>query len=573
VPAAPLAPAPILPPGLVFAVMFLVLLVRLLHLSNAMTSPLTYHVGPDEEYYQRFGQAVAADRGQDSTEFTFMDPAYGYLLGGIFKLFGVNLFVVYILQVMLDTATAYGILAAGRLLGRPHAGLYGAIFYGLTSLAVEFSSSALKEIWVSAFMTWWVVAALVLMRGGRRWGWLLFGVLGGLGVALRSTLLLMAMGAMLLPRFSARAWDQPRRGWLLDSALVGCGLIIALVPWSIRNDRAYGSLSPLAHNGGIVLAQIYNARNPTGDMWIPDFVNFSHPSEIWRGYAAEASRRLGRPLSPLEVDRYWRDQALSFMLQHPRQVLRDMLHKCRYWLASTEVPSSRSDVEERLFSPIVRYLPPPGIWLFAIGIAGLMWLALDDRRYLIIAAPIAVAFLASIVFFAESRFRFHAASMLALCCGVWIDQLLKNRHDLRNWRVSVFVALATAVAATSLILGLMIPTPAVRWEAIAWGYIKMGNIQEATAVIDRVAAEEPGNSAIIEAQGYIAASQKRYAEAASELQRAIELRPRSHLAHYNLARVYLQLGDRQRALSEARIAEQLQPSADYDALVQQLSAQ
>jgi tetratricopeptide (TPR) repeat protein len=574
VPATPLAPAPILPPALVFAVMFLVLLVRLLHLSSAMSSPLTYQTGLDEEYYQRFGQAVAAGIGQDTPEFTFMDPGYGYLLGGLFKLFGANLFLVYLLQVLLDTATAYGILTAGRLLGRARAGLYGAILYGLTSVAIEFSSSALKEIWVSAFMTWWVVASLVLVRGGgRRWGWLLFGVFCGLGVALRSTLLLMGAAALLLPLFRARQSGGSSRGWAFDTLLVGCGLLVALTPWSIRNDRAYGSWSPLAYNGGIVLAQIYNADNANADMWIPDFVDSEYPPEIWRAYSAEASRRLGRSLSAPAVDRYWRDQALSFMRQHPGQVLQDMLHKARYWLANVEVPSTRSDAEERLFSPVVRYLPPPGIWLFALGIAGLAWLALEERRWVIIAVPIAVAFLAAIVFFSESRFRFHAASMLALCSGVWVDQLVKNRHRLRTWRVPVFAALAAAVAAASFILGLMSPTAPIRWDAIAWGYIKMGNLQQASAIVDRVAAADPSNSAILEAQGYIAASQKRYTEAASELQHAIELRPRSHLGHYNLARVYMQLGDRQRALSEARTAEQLHPSADYDALVQQLSAQ
>jgi 4-amino-4-deoxy-L-arabinose transferase-like glycosyltransferase len=560
-------------PALVFAVMFLVLLVRVLHLSSAVASPFTYQVGPDEDYYQRFGQAVAAGHGQDSPEFTFMDPAYGYLLGGIFKLFGFSLFVVYVLQVLLDTATAYGIFTAGRLLGRPRAGLYGAILYGVTSLAIEFSASALKEIWVSAFMTWWVVAALLLVRGDRRWNWLPFGVFCGLGVGLRSTLLLMGIAGVLLPLLRTRASDEPRRGWVISAMLVACGLAVALLPWSIRNDRAYGSFSPLAHNGGVVLAQIYNADNPTGDMWIPGFVHFSHPSEIWRGYAAEAARRLARTLSPQEVDRYWQEQALSFMRQHPGQVLRDVTHKLRSWLASTEIPSTRSDVEERMFSPIVRYLPPPGIWLFACGFAGLAWLATCDRRWVVVATPILVAFLASIIFFSESRFRFHAASMLALCTGVLADQFIINRHHLLQWRVSMFAALAAVVAATAFILGLTIPTPAIRWDSIAWGYIKMGHLSEATAVLDHALARQPDNGALIEAQAYLAAAQKHYVEAAHELQHAIELRPGSHLAHYNLARAYMMMGDHERALSEAKRAAELNPSADYDALVRQLSAQ
>ena len=131
----------------VFGVLALVFLIRLAHLSSAMVSPLTYQPGPDEDYYRRFGLAVALGQGQGSPEFTFMDPAYGYILGAIFRILGPNLFVVYLLQVVLDTATAYGILRIGRLLGRPRAGLVGALLYGLTATAVVFCTTLLKEVW------------------------------------------------------------------------------------------------------------------------------------------------------------------------------------------------------------------------------------------------------------------------------------------------------------------------------------------------------------------------------------------------------------------------------------------
>jgi hypothetical protein len=49
-----------LEPIVVFGAMGFVLALRLAHLSSAMLSPLTYQPGPDEEYYLRFAQAVAA---------------------------------------------------------------------------------------------------------------------------------------------------------------------------------------------------------------------------------------------------------------------------------------------------------------------------------------------------------------------------------------------------------------------------------------------------------------------------------------------------------------------------------
>jgi 4-amino-4-deoxy-L-arabinose transferase-like glycosyltransferase len=157
-----------LKPILIFGLMAAVLALRILQLFSAVSSPLSYQPGPDEDYYLRFGQAVAEGLGGASPEFNFMDPGYGYLLGAVFKVAGVNLFAVYLLQALLDTATAYGVLVIGRLLGRPRAGLYGAILYGVTSTAIMFCTTLLKEICVASYVTWWVAGALALIRSDRK---------------------------------------------------------------------------------------------------------------------------------------------------------------------------------------------------------------------------------------------------------------------------------------------------------------------------------------------------------------------------------------------------------------------
>ena len=552
----------------VFGVLGLVLAIRLLQLSSALGSPLSYQPGPDEDYYRRFGLAVAAGQGaQDSPEFTFMDPAYGYLLGGIFKLFGVNLFVVYLLQVLLDTLTAYGIIRVGRLLERPRAGLIGAALYGVTATAVMFCTTMLKEVWVTAYLTWWIVGALSVVRSERKGHWLLFGLYCGLGVGFRSTLLTLTLVGALLP------WMAPRRPARPGLAgLVVLGSIVALAPWSIRNHNAYGGFSPLPHNGGIVLQQVYNDQNPRAEIWIPPFVSYLHPSEIWDGYAAEASRRLGRPLSPAEVDGYWHDQGMAYIEQHPGAVVGDILRKSLGWLANSELANNRSDTEERMFSTILALLPSPAAWLLGMGLAGLVWLALQERRGLIVAVPILLAWFTMAVFFAESRFRFHAASMLALCSGVWLDQVVQLIRARQAKPLAVFVPLAMVIIATSIVLGSLTPEPPIAWERIAWGYINMGKIREAQVLAARIAQSQPDNGAILEALGFTDAVQKQYTDAAQVLQRAVELRPRSHVAHFNLARVYLALGDRQRAAAEATVAANLHPSPDYQALLSQIES-
>jgi tetratricopeptide (TPR) repeat protein len=577
--------APGLNPIVVFGVLALALAVRVMHFSSALQSPLSYQPGPDEDYYLRFGEAVASGRGADGPEFTFMDPGYGYLLGAAFKLVGVNPVAVYLLQVLLDTATAYGIFVIGRLLGRQRAGLYGALLYGLTSTAIMFCTTLLKEVWVASYVTWWVAAALALLRSERRLAWALFGAYCGIGIALRSTLLLFGLAALLLPglrRWTDTATVRAPVGWASTALLVTLGIAGALTPWSLRNFHAFGSLSPLPHNGGIVLHQVYNPENPESAIWIPPFVNYLHPSEIWRGYAAEAERRSGRSLSPSETDAYWRKEALDFIREHLGLVLADAAHKSAVFLADTEIPNNRSSAEERLFSPVLRLLPPPMAWLLAMGLAGLLWLGREDRRWPIVAAPILVSWLTVAAFWAEDRFRFHAVPVLALSSGIWIDGLLRSvpARGVRDPAIdgvgrrqaAVLGLLAIAIGAASLVLGRQFPPPAIRWDHVVWGYIKMGKVEEARTLADRISLEQPENGPVWEAMGYLAAARRQYPDAVRHYQRAVALRPRSYLAHYNLAKALLALERRPEAAAEARIAESLHPSADAEALLNQAQA-
>jgi hypothetical protein len=387
---------------------------------------------------------------------------------------------------------------------------------------------------------------------------------------LRSTLLLVCAFTLLLPLWQSRKATS----WAQKAALIACGLVVGLLPWSVRNDQAYGSLAPVPHNGGIILHQVYNDQNPNAEIWIPPFVSYLHPSEIWQGYAAEASRRAGHPLSAVEVDRYWHDEAITFMEQHPAQVAGDILRKSLGMLSSNELANNRSDTEERMFSSILALLPSPAAWLLGMGLAGLLWLALQDERrnrWLVVAVPIGLAWLTMAVFFAESRFRFHAAPMLALCSGVFVDQFVSGLRDRRR-QLAACGALALAIVATSLGLGARTPPVPVRWDRIAWGYINMGKIRAAQSLSERIAHDQPDNAAIFEALGYTDAVTQQYEQAAQALQHAIVLRPGSHVAHFNLARVYLRLGDRQRAAQEAGIAMKLHPSPDYQALLSQIES-
>jgi len=542
---------------------------------SALRSPLMFQPGPDEEFYLRFGKAVA-EGASDSAEFAFMDPAYGYILGLIFRLLGTNIYAVYFVQVVLDTVTALCIFLVGREFNRSRAGLLGALLFGLTCTAVYFSTTLLKATWVANFMTLWVLFSLILLRTQKLPLWLLFGLWCGYGIALRANLLLMAALSVVLLSWLNYVWARlPGPQVLLRVGVVCVGMALPLTLLSLRNEHISSTLSPLPNNGGIVLHHLYNPQNPNAGQLFPKFVKYGTPTQIWRDYSKEAERRIGHVLTPHEVDQYWRGEAMAYIASHPLDVLRNAFRKLAEFVAYIEVPNNRSLQQDRLFSPVLRALPSPFGWLLALGVPGIAILLYHDRRGVLIVAPIAVAAATVAVFYSEDRFRFHAVPMLALGSGVLLEQLyawIRSRQRTK-YVTAVFVSLL--LGSTSLLLASQMPQPQIAWDRVIWGYLKMNSreaIAPAKELALRIAAEQPTNPKIQEALAYIAAAEGRYPDAVAYYRRTAELRADDHVAHYNLAKMLVKVGNREEAEREAALAAKIEPLPEYQALLEELMA-
>ena len=539
-----------------------------------MNSPQTIQPGPDEEFYFRFGEAVASGQGQSQVEFAFMDPAYGYLIGSVFKLFGPGLYLIYLLQVLLDTATAYGLNRIGRAFSRPRAGLLAALLYGLTSTAIMFTATMLKATWVANFMVLWVLCALWVLRSGKLHCWLAMGLLCGYGVALRSNLaLLTGLAIFLLPWLGHTVSKHPMSKMYFTLGMFIVGLALPLLLLAARNEHLSKVFSPIPNNGGVVLHQVYNLENPRADIAVPSFVKFAQPSQIWRDYSKAAERQVGHRLTPHEIDRFWRGRAIGYILGHPREVASNCMRKLGEFISYVEVPNNRSIVQERLFSPVLNILPRPFGWLFAFGAPGIFFLLKQDRRAWLLIAPIAVTMATVAVFFSEDRFRFHAVPMVALGAGMFLDYLWRKLELRQAASIMLGLLIAGLLGGLSLLSASRMSQPPVTWERVAWGYLKMGQVTRAQLLASKVAAEEPMNSRMQEILGYIAVTQLRNKDAVRFYRNAVAINPNSDIAHYNLAKLLSKSGELDEAYAQAILAVKIAALPDYIALQQALALQ
>lgn len=541
-------------------------LLRFIHLGFALRSPLSLQTGPDEDYYLRFAQDVANGSGGLVPEFTFMDPLYGYLLGLVLWLPGGSPALMFVLQVLVDAATAVGLLLVCRRLGLPGAGIVAALVYAVLGPAMAFSTALLKTTWVTAYLCWWMLLALHALDA-RTWRrWLAFGLYCGVGVALRANLLLM------VPLAVALAWIVPKppatktglRATALLCACLLAGLALPLALLVARNMAVDQRLSPVPTNGGVVLHQLNHPENPESrSPGLPSFVAYAHPSEIWRGYRDEAERRAGHPMDPVARDAYWRGEAVRYLREHPAQAVRNALRKLGEFSAYTEVPNNRSFADERRFSPLLRWLPQPFGWLFALGVPGLVLLVARDRRGWAVLAPVAMGLATIAVFFAEDRFRFNIVTPFVVGTAAWLAWLWQ-RFRVRDTRaLAAGLALSALLGAWSIWQAARLPDYPMDWQRMATGHFKRGDHQALQSLLREVEAREPGAVGLDEFRGLVALSWHDYATARLHFERALAVRTNRHEVWHNYASALAGLGELDQALAAQAAAYQMHPGSEY----------
>ncbi len=545
------------------ATIALAFLVRLIHLTHAPANPLTYHPGADEDYYIQFALDVAQGQFGLTPDFIFMDPLYGYLLGFLFYLFGQNLLIVYLLQTMVDTLTVFLIYLIGRELWSHRAGLIAACLYALSSTALLYSTKILKPTLVANFIILWSLLAIRMWQTERLIAWFWYGVFLGLGVAIRSNLLLLAIaGMVIIPwgNYNSNKLNFRQYGQRLILLLLGLSLPLILL--SVRNNTVTNSWSILPPNGGVVLHQIYNQDNPHAEHKISGFVRYSNPIEIWHGYQKEAESRLGRQLETKEINSYWRSQAIDYITNNRIQTLDNMVRKLGMFTSFREISYNKSLAKDELFSPILALLPRPFGWLFALGLPGLMLLGWKTPKSWPMLVAVGATIATFIVFVAAARFRFHALPLFAVGAGVFIAAVSEWKQDSIHKNI-IALTLAICLAGISIWHGLRAQETPIDWTTIAWGYLKMGQPEDASRYATMELQRNPNNPSAHELSGYLAFADKRYKQAIVHYRQSLKLAFNRHVIHYNLGLSLEHTGQVNLALDAVTTAVNLNPLPEY----------
>jgi len=204
----------------------------------------------------RIARAIASGRGfSDPLSIqtgatAWMAPLYPYLVGGVFKIFGIytvgSAIVLLTLNSLFSAFTCVPVFSIGRDSLGPRTGTIAAWAWALFPYSILLSADMIWETCLTTLLlTSQFLIALRLEHSTRLRAWAGFGLLGSI-TALTNPVVLS-----VIPLFAGWACHRlHRRGekWGLPALVAAVVLILVLLPWEARNYRTFDELVPLRDN-------------------------------------------------------------------------------------------------------------------------------------------------------------------------------------------------------------------------------------------------------------------------------------------------------------------------------------
>jgi 4-amino-4-deoxy-L-arabinose transferase-like glycosyltransferase len=215
----------------------------------------------DAADYHRLATGLVQGRGYISAEgasTAWRPPGYPVFLAGVYKIVGINVTRVTIVQAILGGLTVLLLTVLGAMiLGWPRALVAGAIA-AVYPVFIWLPRLLLSEN-LSLFLLLLTLAAITLYLRTSRMIWLIvFGVFCALNTLVRGNNLFLPLAVacgLLFIRWRSRSlnWNQ----LFAPLLLLAIAFLLPLLPWTVRNYRVFHRPIPIATQDGLTLYASY----------------------------------------------------------------------------------------------------------------------------------------------------------------------------------------------------------------------------------------------------------------------------------------------------------------------------
>jgi 4-amino-4-deoxy-L-arabinose transferase-like glycosyltransferase len=486
----------------------------------------------------------------------YMSPGYTYFLAILYSVFGHDLALIRIIQILINTANIFIIYLIGRELFSIKAGYAAAILASVFSIFIFYSSVILLEVIFAFFISLLLYHLVRTDKPKDRSYWLTAGIFLGAAALFRGNILLFLPVLILWLIIKNRT--EQLKVHFESAGFLTIGVLLLIIPITINNYIAEKKFLLLTSNAGINF-YIGNHEKATGIYKIPEHIDF-HSDPTGKKYAELES---GKELSAAEVSDFWMNKGFDFIGSSLPQASLLTLKKFFLFFDDAENPqSSIMDISfyAENYSFLLK-LPLPGFYfIFLFALAGLVLSFNKNEKHRITYLLIAAYTVSIIIFFVVGRFRVGITPVLIVFAGYGIVEIYELIKQYNFKKLIIPAAAAAVFIAVNLAY-----IPAYSFDD-SDAYINLGNTSFSEGDYNKALnyynqaleiREESGTYVLI---GNTLAVKKDVAGAFRAYVKSIELDTDNFLAHYNFGILFVQTGRYDKAMEAFLTTIEINPS-------------
>ncbi len=380
------------------------LLIRIIYFYQLKSTSLFGLFSTDSVIYDQYALEILKGHFTSSQIF---NPHYSFFLSFIYMIFGHSLTSVALCQIILDSLTCvflYQICI--HVFHNKSIGLLTSIIYACYSTAIFYTGFVLDTTLVIFLNVLLILMLLQAKAKGRFVLWLSSGIILGLTLLIRENIILF-LPCLILWLFFIK---EKKASALIP---IFIGVLIVLLPSSIKNYVVEGSFSPFSSRGGI---HFYIANNPHANGSNTILPNIpSSPTAQVEAIIYQTKKEIKKELTSEQISNYWFLKGLQFIKNNKRRYVMLSFKKMFLFWNSQEIALNLNYYFCKQFLPILNFP------LFSFGLIGplaILGIVFVVRQKLtdayLIILMICVYMAALTIGFVSARYRLPAVPFMII---------------------------------------------------------------------------------------------------------------------------------------------------------------
>ncbi|MBU2446081.1 MAG: glycosyltransferase family 39 protein [Bacteroidetes bacterium] len=407
-------------------VIFIVLfgfLIRITCVLELSSTPFFSNLFSDSKIYHDWAVKIASGEWVGKDVF-FMSPAYPYFLAIIYSIFGQSFLLVGIIQVLFSSINIFIIYLIGRNFHSSKVGYISALITAVYGPLIFYSALILSETLQVFF-----VSILILLLSkfnfeiNKKWAFLT-GMLIGIAAIFRANILIFFPGVILWLLYSQKVHKESKTKFTKTIITFSLGLIIIIMPVTIRNLVVANDLIIITSNGGI---NFYLGNNPKSEGIFIAPIEFDYYNDLsGKNYAEYV---LTKKLKSSEVSNYWFNRGMDYIIEEPLEALTLFARKFYLFIGSSEnAQSSMMDIDfvGKEYSTILK-MPFISFFILSLLAFPAFFILWAKRKYYSLYLIFILCYtLGTISFFVNGRYRLALIPLLIVFSGYTINFFIVN---------------------------------------------------------------------------------------------------------------------------------------------------